>query len=318
MSTHRYTALTTTLVISLLAFTGCGSPSKSQDKPAEPTPTATSPKGDLTSARIISVEDADTITVERDGTTVVIDLMNVITPQTDHDNADMNCLAGEATDYLNRMLPPGSPVKLTYDDALGNGAQPSSTAPASTASPAKVTAGITLSGGKLVNAEMVRAGYGVATREDSTVHYNEVLQAQNEADQKQAGLYSRDIECTLPAQLDAATNNITTAQGLDLKEPLERAVQLTGTIAGYKDNPDMPLLAAIVGTQSVKTQMTGLTRAHNSKRTAYLAAEDAERERKEKEASASPSPSRSDKNKKTAPREHSHNWWDYWGLEESG
>lgn len=308
MRPNRYTTLTTTLVTGLLALTGCSSSTSNQATPTETTSTAASPKGDLTSARIISVKDADTIVVDRDGTSVTIDLMNVTTPQNNHDNTDMRCLAGEATDHLARMLPPGAPVQLTYDEALGTGEPSHPTDSETTESPAPVKAGVTLSNGKLVNAEVARAGYGVATREDSTLHYNQVSQAQNEADQKQAGLYSRSIECTLPAQLDAATNRITGAQGLDLKDPLEKGTQLNGILAGYEDNPELPLLAAIVGTQSVKTQMTTLTRAHDSKKTAYTVAEEIERERKAKEAraSASPSPSKTGKNKKPAPSEHPH------------
>lgn len=297
MRPHRYTTPMTALALGALTFTGCGLLGGSEDEPAETTPTA-SPSEDLTSARILSVEDADTIVVDRDGTTLVVNLMNVTTPQAKHDNNDMRCLAEEATDYLTRMLPVGSPVGLTYDTALGTGTTLSPAGTATTAPPVTVTAGVTLPNGKLVNAEVVRAGYGVATHDGGSLYYEQVSHAQDEADQKQAGLYSKDVECTLPAQLKTATNNLTAAQGLDLKEPLEKAPQLTGTLAGYEKNPDLPLLASIVETQSVKTQRAALTRAHESKRVAYMVAEEAERERKAKEASASPSPSTTDENKK--------------------
>ncbi|MFW0120360.1 thermonuclease family protein [Rothia sp. P5764] len=304
MRPHRYTTPMTALALGALTFTGCGLLGGGQEEPAEATPTAT-PTEDLTSARIISVKDADTIVVDRDGATVIVDLMNLATPQARHDNPDIHCLAEESTDYLIRMLPVGSPVELTYDTALGTGARPSPTESAATEPPPTVTAGVTLPNGKLVNAEIARAGYGVATHDGASLYYDQVSQAQDEADQKQAGLYSRDMACTLPAQLKTATNNLTGAQGLDLKDPLEEATQLTGTLAGYEKNPDLPLLASIVETQSVKTQRAALTRAHESKRVAYTVAEEAEREQKAKEASASPPPSARDQGKKSASGEPS-------------
>lgn len=288
MHPRRYTTMAA-LALGALACTGCGLLGDSQEGDAGATPTA-SPTQDLTSARIISVKDADTILVDRDGTTLVVDLINVAGPQAEHDNTDMHCLAEEATDYLTRMLPVGSPVELTYDTVLGTGTVPSSTTgSASTAPLPTVTAGVTLPNGKLANAEVVRAGYGVATQGNSLLHYEQISQAQDEADQKQLGLYSRDIACTLPTQIQRATNNLTTAQGLALKEPLEQATRLTGALAGYEKDPELRLLASIVETQSVKTQIATLTRTHESKRVAYTVAEEAERERKAQEASASPS-----------------------------
>lgn len=298
MHPRRYTTMAV-LALGVLACTGCGLLGDSQEDAAEATPTV-SPTQDLTSARIISVKDADTIVVDRDGTTLVVDLINVAGPQVEHDNTDIHCLAEEATDYLTRMLPVGSPVELTYDTALGTGTVPSPTGSTSTAPLPTVTAGVTLPNGKLANAEVVRAGYGVATQGHSLLHYEQVSKAQDEADQKQLGLYSRDITCTLPAQIQRATNNLTTAQGLALKEPLEQATQLTGTLAGYEKDPELQLLGSIVETQSVKTQIATLTRTHESKRVAYTVAEEAERERRTQEASTSPFATATDEGKKPA------------------
>ena len=64
---------------------------------AEPVSTATPSATDETPvARVLRVIDADTLSMERDGTTITVDLLGLVTPQGKHENEDMRCLAPEA------------------------------------------------------------------------------------------------------------------------------------------------------------------------------------------------------------------------------
>lgn len=267
-----------TLTVGMFTLTACGLFGNA----AEPASTATPSATDGTSvARVVHVIDADTLSLERDGTTITVNLLNLVTPQAKHDNEDMRCLSTEATEYLTKLLPVGSPVTLTYDEALGAG---ETSQPEPSASPTvKVTAGVTLPDGRLLNAEMARAGFGVAVTEGSSTLYETISAAQDEADQQQAGIYSRSVECALPSQLNSTLTSVNNAQGIGLKEPLEAADSLTRRLEEYETASDLPLLSAIAQTQSVKTLRDTFLRARDSKRIVYNLAEEAERERLENE-----------------------------------
>ena len=266
------------LAAGMLTLTGCGL----FGSDAEPVSTATPSATDETSvARVLRVIDADTLSIERDGTTITVDLLGLVTPQAKHENEDMRCLAPEAADYLAKLLPVGSPVTLTYDEALGMG---ETSQPDPSVSPTvTVKAGVTLPDGRLLNAEMARAGFGVAVPEGSSTLYDTISEAQDQADQQQAGIYSRTIDCTLPARLNSTLTSVNNAQGIDLKEPLEAADSLTRRLEKYETASDLPLLSTVAQTQSVKTLRDALVRARDSKRIVYNLAEEAERERRERE-----------------------------------
>lgn len=266
------------LAAGMLTLTGCGL----FGSDAKPVSTATPSATDETSvARVLRVIDADTLSMERDGTTITVDLLGIVTPQAKHENEDMHCLAPEAADYLAKLLPVGSPVTLTYDEALGEG---ETSQPDPSVSPTvTVKAGVTLPDGRLLNAEMARAGFGVAVPEGSSTLYDTISEAQDQADQQQAGIYSRSVDCALPSQLNSALTSVNNAQGIDLKEPLEAADSLTRRLEKYETASDLPLLSTVAQTQSVKTLRDALVRARDSKRIVYNLAEEAERERIERE-----------------------------------
>ncbi|MFC6353611.1 thermonuclease family protein [Rothia nasimurium] len=266
-----------TLTVGMFTLTACGLFGNA----AEPASTATPSATDETSvARVLRVIDADTLSIERDGTTITVDLLGLVTPQAKHENEDMRCLAPEAADYLAKLVPIGSPVTLTYDEALGMG---ETSQPDPSVSPTiTVKAAVTLPDGRMLNTEMARAGFGVAIPEGGSTLYDTISAAQDQADQ-QAGIYSRTIDCTLPARLNSTLTSINNAQGMDLKEPLEAADSLTRRLEEYETSSDLPLLSAIAQTQSVKTLRDTLLRARDSKRIVYNLAEEAERERLENE-----------------------------------
>lgn len=168
-------------------------------------------------------------------------------------------------------------LTLTGCGLFGSGAEPVSTATPSATDETSVARVL-----RVIDAEMARAGFGVAVPEgDSTLH-DTISAAQDQADQQQAGIYSRTIDCTLPSRLNLTLTSVNNAQGIDLKEPLETADSLTRRLEEYETASDLPLLSTVAQTQSVKTLRDALVRTRDSKRIVYNLAEEAERERLER------------------------------------
>lgn len=93
-----------TLAVSMFTLTACGLFGNA----AEPVSTATPNAIDSTSvARVVRVIDADTLSMERNGTTITVDLLGLVTPQTKHENEDMRCLAPEPTSVNPNTTHPG-------------------------------------------------------------------------------------------------------------------------------------------------------------------------------------------------------------------
>lgn len=139
---------------------------------------------------VVRVVDGDTIEVQRAGVPVTIRLLNVDTPETKDPSEPVQCLGPEAADYLTRLLPAGTSVTLEYDDRRQDLHD-------------RDLAGVFLEG-RLLNAEIARAGYGTAKVYDGNDRFFEqVRQAQQEAVAGERGLYSPAIGCTVPAQVAA-------------------------------------------------------------------------------------------------------------------
>lgn len=167
-------------------------------------------------------------------------------------------------------------LTLTGCGLFGSGAEPVSTATPSATDETSVARVL-----RVIDAEMARAGFGVAAPEGGSTLYDTISAAQDQADQ-QAGIYSRTIDCTLPSRLNSTLTSVNNAQGIYLKEPLETADSLTRRLEEYETASDLPLLSTVAQTQSVKTLRDALVRARDSKRIVYNLAEEAERERLER------------------------------------
>lgn len=133
-------------------------------------------------ATVTAITDGHSIDVLIDADEQPVRLLNVVAPELD------TCLAADARDFLEGRIPPGTEVDLEYDtdrhDARG-----------------RVLAGV-FDGGALINAELARAGLGVAVQMDPNERfYDEVAEAQHEAEEAGRGLWSDEIACTLPAQV---------------------------------------------------------------------------------------------------------------------
>ncbi|WP_272878999.1 thermonuclease family protein [Rothia nasimurium] len=272
------TPLVATLMAGTLALSGCGlfGSDDAAETPTSTSTTTTSSKG-TDAARVIRVVDSNTVEVDRYGKTVQVDLLGAITPQEFEGSEEQKCLHVEAKGHMTKLLPIGGPVTLTYDPALGSGEATDDK------TPIQITASVTLADGSILAAEMARAGYAVPSTAVSGLDQEAISAAHTEADHQQAGLYSRTVDCTIPARLDRITKDLNTAQGLDLKGPLDAARELTDKLKSYEGNADEPLLAVIAGTHSVKNQVDTLNRLVDSKKIVFDLAEEADKERRERE-----------------------------------
>lgn len=152
--------------------------------------------------RVVRVIDGDTIVVNNGGTDETVRLLNVDTPETKDPDVRVECLGPEATTFLERRLKPGAVVNLDYDiertDKYGR------------------TLAAVYESGALVNADIARAGFGVAvTFEPNHRFYPPVRQAQEEAERTRLGLFSPTVECTVPAQVGQAKNALAAARAED-------------------------------------------------------------------------------------------------------
>ena len=145
-------------------------------------------------ATVTSIIDGDTIEIMIDGEEQSVRLLNINTPESDE------CLADDATGFLEWRIPPGTQVNLKYDkdrhDQYG-----------------RVLAGV-VEGGSLVNAEIAKNGLGVAVLfEPNNRFYDDVLEAQHEAEEQGLGLWSEDIACTLVSQVNQYDQSVTDLEG---------------------------------------------------------------------------------------------------------
>lgn len=155
-----------------------------------------------------AIIDGDTIDARVDGATTRIRLLNVDTPEIGRNGEPSECLAQEARDYLESVIPVGSVINLEFDqqkeDRYG-----------------RILAGV-FHDGDLVNAEIAREGLGVAV--DITPNhkfYPDVLKAEEQAKTKRIGISTLGPECYVTdsqyrKDLEDATAAIEEAEGLKL------------------------------------------------------------------------------------------------------
>lgn len=158
-------------------------------------PAAAAETSDLSTATVERIIDGDTLEVTASGATHRVRLLNVNTPETVHPGRDVECLGHEATEFLEALLAPGDEVRLEFDlvrtDRYG-----------------RLLAGV-YAGDVLINAEIARAGLGTVEFYAPNVRFlPTVWLAQAEAEADQLGLFSDNEECTLPAQLNAAVDQL--------------------------------------------------------------------------------------------------------------
>jgi micrococcal nuclease len=142
-------------------------------------------------ATVVRVIDGDTIDAEVGGRTERIRLLNVDTPETKHPQEPVQCLGPEATEYLESLLTPGDRIELEYDVERTDRYD-------------RTLAGV-FKDDALVNADIAEAGLGVAVLyEPNERFYDEVLEAQQRAEEAGEGLHDPAIDCTLPGRAQDA------------------------------------------------------------------------------------------------------------------
>jgi endonuclease YncB( thermonuclease family) len=147
-------------------------------------------------AVVTKLIDGDTFDVSIDGRTERIRMLNIDTPETKDPDEVVQCLGPEASDFLATLIPVGTTVKLEYDEEQTDRYD-------------RTLAGVLTTDGTLVNAEVARAGLGRAVvYGDNDRFLPSVQAAQQEAAANGRGLYSADVGCTLPGQVQAVTDTV--------------------------------------------------------------------------------------------------------------
>jgi micrococcal nuclease len=151
-------------------------------------------------AVVTHLVDGDTFDVDFGlGRTERIRMLNIDTPETKDPDEDVQCLGPEAAAHLAALIPVGTTVSLEYDEERTDGY-------------GRTLAGVVTPAGTLVNAEMARAGLAtpIVVGENDRF-YPPVLAARNEAADHRRGLYSPDVACTLPGQVQVVAAAVTSA-----------------------------------------------------------------------------------------------------------
>ena len=142
--------------------------------------------GDGQRATVVRVVDGDTVVVGYEGRQHRVRLLNVDTPETVAPDRPVECLGPEASAFLRRRLPAGTEVVLRFDQDRTDRYD-------------RELAGVFDADDVLVNAEIARAGLGVAVLvEPNRRFYRQVHDAQQEAVRRKVGLYSPTRGCTPP------------------------------------------------------------------------------------------------------------------------
>lgn len=135
------------------------------------------------------VIDSETVEVTIGGATKQVRLLNIATPVSE--SGEASCRASQATAFVQEMLPPATAVRLEFKaGSEDSGGQSSATVYVDDQS---------------VNEAVVGAGLGLADPGDGAGENLAVLlTAQERARAAQNGLFSADVDCTVPGQLKIA------------------------------------------------------------------------------------------------------------------
>ncbi|MET3720070.1 MULTISPECIES: thermonuclease family protein [unclassified Arthrobacter] len=151
------------------------------------------------SGTVIRIIDGDTLVVSINNGDHTIRLLNIDTPETKDPNQPVECLGPQAAEYLERLLPQGTRVRLEFDaerhDKYG-----------------RTLAGVFTPDGSLVNANIAREGMGIPVQFGGNSKFMPPVEAAYaEARAAKSGLFSDQVDCTIPAQLAQTTKALETA-----------------------------------------------------------------------------------------------------------
>ncbi|MGP9845365.1 thermonuclease family protein [Brachybacterium sp. 107] len=149
--------------------------------------------GDDRRGEVVRVIDGDTLIALVDGEETTIRLLNIDTPETKDPDEEVQCLGPESAEFLVERLPAGTEIELEYDRERTDRYD-------------RTLAGVYESGA-LINAEIAAEGLGVPVLfEPNDRFLPEVEEASRAAQEAGLGLFSAEIACSLPAQVQALDN----------------------------------------------------------------------------------------------------------------
>lgn len=144
-------------------------------------------------AEVAAVVDADTVDVRSGNQVTRIRLGYIATPAPEGPGFPPACLQAEASAQLNSIIPAGTELTLTYDtDRYG-----------------RAVAQAVTSDGRLVNAELVRAGLAEPVIDASSPTVPPLVSAAaQDALTNRRGVHAADIACTVPGRVKTLTDQV--------------------------------------------------------------------------------------------------------------
>jgi micrococcal nuclease len=128
--------------------------------------------------RVVSFADGDTITLDMDGTEETIRMIGVDTPETKDPRKPVQCFGQAASDFTKQLI--GSqPVRLESDPLSTNRDRYN-----------RLLRYVYLPDGRLVEAEVIRGGYGFAYTSFPFTKSDEFVGYQREAREQNRGLWA--------------------------------------------------------------------------------------------------------------------------------
>lgn len=187
--------------VAVLALSACGG--SAGDEVAE-SPARLKFEDGMT-AKVVSVESANTFIADFDGVRKSVRLVNTAAPSENGVARSQTCLAEEAQALLVEKLPEGTEVTLQFDENARGGT-------------GYVEAAVFV-GESFINWDMARAGMVAttfATAQDE--FYVDVSNGQQDAANEGVGLYSKDVECSIPAAIEGQRAAVEDVKGWEVAD----------------------------------------------------------------------------------------------------
>ena len=198
---------------------------------------------------VVSVTDGDTLVATVNGENQSIRLLNIDAPETKDPNKPVECLGPEADTFLKELLPAGAKITLLYDVERTDKYD-------------RTLAAVFTADDTFVSAEIARAGLGTAVSFGKNSKFlPPVQEAEEEAKAEARGIHGQDVDCTLPAQIAAATAALENATAA--ASGAGGAAGAGGTL-GTAAAAGVAVAAAAAAVSAAKTLLTALKAGKSS------------------------------------------------------
>lgn len=194
-------------LLGLLTLTACGAQGEASGQAS----LAAAPE--LSDGMTVTVESVSSgnafMAVFENGAKRQVKLINTAAPSNANVALSGSCLIEESTNALKEQLPEGTQVTLSFDENQRG-------------STGSIEAAVNI-GDRQINSEMVRKGLlatTYATTQDK--FYPGISLAQNEAAAEGIGLYSPDLECTIPSAINRQRAAVEDARTWEVTDDIRR------------------------------------------------------------------------------------------------